>query len=448
MSLRTLLLERLKQKSNAEFEEILFRLEGIYHGLHSQISASGPLSERAMPLIRFLEQDPAGLGHLGKQLGEPFTVPCAAIVELENLLPQAEIAEPKMCQVLGDYLKTLGEQVLWNSPDLAAQPLWDELLSYLADPTWMRSANKPHLLHFIQRLAPYAKHPFHRNALQQWVGNTAAGLGVPPPRTQSAHRRRAEITQSYLSLAIASQGDFFILHAWFMDSAGNCSKIYERKLGATLDSIAGHLKTVLMDRMVSKACREGNPPVLEFFLSNDLLLNHDPAQWKLPPEDIEPLSMHFGLVLRSGKRLWDTPSQPRWGSYWNQHRHTLTQRADKRRTAWLTCADGYYDDHLKAGRWVFGLGFVPDATCLELLLESGVGILLWPRHPVDEIELDQLKADLAKQKIGHLPLWLMEKRKRCWRETKTTGLFSLLWDDPTRSPDYYAPAEPHADYAG
>jgi len=107
MSLRNLLLERLKQ-SDTQFEEVLFRLEESYPGLRGQISAVEALSQRAIQLIRFLEQDAQGLSHLCQRFGEPFTVPGNALVELEKLLKKANIAEDRMRAVFSRYLKTLG----------------------------------------------------------------------------------------------------------------------------------------------------------------------------------------------------------------------------------------------------------------------------------------------------------------------------------------------------
>ena len=159
-----------------------------------------------MQLIRFLEQNPDGLDQLGKQLNEPFTVPCAAIMELETLLQRAEIPEDTVHRGFEAYLDTLGEQAKWEPPNYKAQPLWDCLFDYLLDPSWMSSGGRHHLIHFIHFLASDDSKQFF--ALQNWVRNTARSVGIPAPQRSRGPIVRQEKPQSYLLLAVSPEGGY------------------------------------------------------------------------------------------------------------------------------------------------------------------------------------------------------------------------------------------------
>ncbi len=445
MSFRNLLLERLKQ-SDTQFDEVLFRLEESYPGLRGQISAREALSQRAIQLIRFLEQDPEGLSHLCQRLGEPFTIPGKALVELEKLLERAEITEDRMRSVFSRYLKTLGKEVLWNSPNLTSQPLWDELLSYLADPVWMHSDNKHHLLEFISRLAPYSAG--HSPHLRNWVHKTATALGIPPPGAFHAGNSVDEKTQPYLLLALSPEGNYYTLYAWFMNDPGEYHRIYEEKLGANLNDMPRHLNAILVRDEITATCRLGHPPILEFFLPASLL-NHGLDQWRLPGEK-RPLSTQYCLVLRAGERLWYKRWMPDWGRYWHRHCGALCEAANQHHAIWLERpARGGYSTHLDGGQWIFGLDFVPDSDCLETLLEAGVGILLWPRQEAkQEAEriIPSIKTQMKQQIIQDLPEWLRKWRKAYWEKCDETGSMALLWDDPQRMPDDYRPLPPPPDF--
>jgi|GEM_PF-5854826 len=441
MSLRTLLLERLEQKPNVEFEQILFRLEDSYHRMRGQISASGPLSERAIQLIHFLEQAPDGLGHLGRQLGEPFTVPCAAIVELEALLQRAKIAEDTVRSVFDAYLESLEDQADWEPPDYAAKPLWECLFSDLLDPAWMKSSGQHHLLQFISRLAPHASRPF---ALRNWMRKTAIALGIAPPRIFHADDLD-EKPQPYLLLELSTEGNYYNLRVRLMRDPGKYDEIYQETLGFTLDDLPKHLGVVLKKPAITRACLSGNPPVLEFFLPVGLL-NRDLDHWR-PPGEKSPLSTKYGLVVRAGKRLWDKCWIVNWGRYWNQHCGTLCETVDDLRTAWLTRArDRRYDARLRNGQWIFCLHFTPDPDCFEALLDAGVAILFWPRQRVTPPVLSELKTQMAGQTIRELPEWLRQWRQVYWEEHQKTAPLSLLWDDPQRVPPDDRPLPLHPDF--
>jgi hypothetical protein len=438
-------IERLKLQSDTQFDELLFRLENSYPKLHGHISSSVALSQRAIQLIRFLEQDTDGLGHLGKQLNEPFTVPCTAMAELENLLQRAKIPDDTVRRVFDAYLKTLGNQATWVSLDYTSKPLWECLFRDLLDPSWMKSSEQHHLLQFIGRLAPYASHPFALR-LRGWIRKTAIALGVAPPRIFHVDHRlheSEEKPQPYLLLALSPEGNYYMLHAWFMSDPGEYDRIYEEKLGSTLDDMPRHLNIILAKPEITDAYRWGNPPVLEFFLPVKLL-NRDLDQWRLPGEK-RPLSTQYCLVVRAGERLWGKRWIPDWGRYWNLHRSALCEAADRRRTAWLTRPQRGYSLHLNSGRWLFGLHFVPDSDCLETLLEAGIGILLWPRQEVKRITLS-IKTQIAEQITQDLPEWLRQWRNAYWEKCGETGPLSLLWDDPRRQPNYHEPLPPHPDF--
>lgn len=95
---------------------------------------------------------------------------------------------------------------------------------------------------------------------------------------------------------------------------------------------------------------------------------------------------------------------------------------------------------------MFGLGFVPDAKCLETLLDTGVGILLWSRRRIKPTTLDEIKAQIAEQRIRDLPEWLRQWRGARWQDSRETGPLILLWDDPQRVPDVGQPLPPHPDF--
>ncbi len=433
MSFRNLLLERLNQLLVAQFDEVLFRLENSYPGLRSQFRTDVAISQRAIDLIDFLKQKTEGLNHLCQRLEEPFTVPGKTLIELEKLLENSGIAEDRMRSVFSCYLKTLGEEASWNPPNLASQPLWDALLSYLADPAWMHSDNKHHLLEFISRLAPYAGHP---SALQHWVRKTATALGIPPPGTFHAGNSVDEKTQPYLLLALSREGNYYTLYAWFMSDPGEYHRIYEEKLGANLNDMPRHLNAILVRDEITATCRLGCPPILEFFLPVSLL-NHGLDQWRLPGEK-RPLSTQYCLVLRSWERLGYRHWLPDWGRYWN--RGALCEAANQHHAIWLECSTREeYSTHLDGGQWIFGLDFIPDSKCLENLLEAGVGILLWPRQEAEQI-ITSIKTQMEQQIIQDLPEWLRKWRKAYWEKCGETGPLSLLWDDPQRCPKDLPPS--------
>lgn len=445
MSLRNLLLERLERLLDSQFDKLLFDLEGIDAGLRAHINVSGSTpSQRSMALIRYLEQDAQhGLERLCEQLGQPFTVPYAAIVELETLLQRAAMSEDTVRRAFDAYLDTLGEQARWMSPDDTGQPLWDGLFAYLLDPSWMSSGGQHHLIHFISRLARDASQPF---ALQNWVGKTAKNLGVTPPSKTSLPPDPQEEAQPYLLLAVSPEGGYYNLHAWFKSHSDKPGRIYEKKIGFNFDEMPQHLRKILIDPNVTRACLAGKPPVLEFFLPVNLL-NLDLDQWQ-PPGEKSPLSTKYCVVVRAWERFGEQRWLPDWGRYWRQFQHTLAEPANRRHTAWLNCHSGQCRAHFRRGQWVFSLCFVPDAACFEWLLDSGVSILLWPRWELGQAEQAALKRDVARQKIGHLPEWLRQSRLQHWEKTqKTAGPLSLLWDDPQRWPAD-PPTQLHPDYRG
>ncbi len=269
MSLRNLLLERLECLLDSQFERLLFDLEPLYPSLRSHINVSGSTpSQRSMALIRSLEQDAQhGLERLCEQLGQPFTVPYAAIVELKTLLQRAAIPEDTVRRAFDAYLDTLGEQAKWISPDYTGQPLWDGLFAYLLDPSWMSSGGQHHLIYFISRLARDANQP----SLQNWVRKTAQNLGVTPPSKTSLPPDPQEEAQSYLLLAVSPEGGYYNLHAWFKSHSDKPGRIYEKKIGFTFDEMPQHLRKILTHPSVTRACLAGKPPVLEFFLPVNLL---------------------------------------------------------------------------------------------------------------------------------------------------------------------------------
>ncbi|HRX63146.1 MAG: hypothetical protein KDJ22_12020 [Candidatus Competibacteraceae bacterium] len=443
MSLRTLLLERLKLQSPAQFEEVLFHFETLYSGLRGQIGSSDGVSQRAIQLIRFLEQNPDGLGQLGKQLDEPFTVPCAAIGELESLLQRAAIPEETVHRVFEAYLDTLGEQARLAPPDYTVQPLTDNLIAYLVDPNWMQSSRQRHLIQFINRLAPHASQPF---ALQNWVHKTAQGVGIPtPPRLDEPIEPQDE-TQSYLLLAISPEAGYYTLHAWFTSNASEPEKIETKKLGFTFDAMPQYLREILTDPRVKGRVLAGRPPVLEFFLPVHLL-NLDLDQWQ-PPGEVSPLSTQYCLVVRAWERFGEQCWLAAWGRNWRRFQPALAELAGRRHTAWLTCPDDQCSAHFDGGRWVFSLCFVPDVEYFKSLLDSGVGILFWPRWEMDHSQYKAFKRQVASQTIQSLPEWLRQWRLRNWEKTRqTAGPFSLLWDDPRRLPKD-SPTQFHPDYRG
>jgi hypothetical protein len=445
MSFKNLLLERLKRQPIAQFDEVQFRLENSYSGLRSQISAGAAISQRAIQLIRFLEQDPEGLDRLVEQLGITFTVPCAAIVELENLLQRAKIPEDTVRCVFDDYLGELEDQADWEQSDYASKPLWECLFDDLLDPVWMGSSEQHHLLQFISRLVPYsASHSLH---LRSWVQKTAAALDIPPPSPRMSHvgTSRDKKPQPYLLLALSPGGNYYSLQAWFRSGPGKDEEIYAEKLGFTIDDLPKQLSIILKKPPITKACWAGNPPVLEFFLPIGLL-NCDPDQWQLPGEK-SPLSTLYGLVVRPGERLWDKRWIVNWGRYWSQHCGTLCEAANHLRTVWLArAATRRYSVHLRTGRWIFCLHFVPHDGCFEALLDAGVAILLWPRRRITQAALSELRTQMAERTIQELPEWLRQWRQDYWEAHRKTGPLSLLWDDPYRLPDYQRPLPLHPDF--
>ncbi len=445
MNLRNLFLEHLTPLSNSQFDELMFvNLEQIYPDLKGHINVSGSTpKQRSMELIRFLEQKEHGLQELCKELGQPFTVPYAAIMELEELLRRIAIPEDPediVRHAFHVYLNTLGEQASWELPDYTARPIWDSLFPYLLDRSWMSSSGQNHLIHFVSHLASSTNQPVE---LKDWVRKTAKELGVtlPPEFTLPPG---PPVEQSYLLLAVSPEGGYYTLHAWFMSHPDKSDRIYEKKLGNTVDKMPQYLKTILADPRVIEVCLAGKPPVLEFFLPINLL-SFDLDQWK-PPGEIRPLSAQYCLVVRAWERFGEQRWVPDWGRYWRQFKHTLSETASSPYTAWLTCPDGQCSTHFDKGRWVFSLCFVPDSAFFERLLGGGVSIILWPRQEMAQNEQDKLKCEVDEQKIGNLPEWLRRWRLRHWEETeKTTGPLSLLWDDPQRWPKD-KPSEQHPDY--
>ncbi len=444
MSLRVLLLERLVQLSSPQFEEVLFGLESSYPALRGKADVpGGTQSQRAMQLIRFVEQDANGLSRLCKQLAEPFTVPCTAVVELQNLLQQEEIAEETVRHVFYAYLNTLGEQAKWVLPDLSIRPLWDCLFDYLLDPSWMKSSGQNHLINFIGHLAPHVNSASQRRALQKWVSKTAAELGISKPRFPPNPDLQEE-SQTYLLLAVSPEGGYYTLRAWFTDTPEVFDRISEKSLGSNLDNLPKRLKEVLDDSKVTEACLRGNAPILEFFLPVNLL-NRDLDEWT-PTGEKRPLSAQYGLVVRAGERLWGKYWLPNWGRTWKDLRKVLGEKVGRRRTAWLSCPeDCRCSRHLRSGRCVIGLWFVPDTENFETLLGSGVAILLWSRVAMKRTTQDQLKRQLAREAIKALPEWLRQMRTDHWERSQRIEPLSLLWDDPQRLPDDYQPMESHPD---
>ena len=231
-----------------------------------------------------------------------------------------------------------------------------------------------------------------------------------------------------------------------MSDVDKPEKICVKKIGFTFDEMPRRLKEILDDDRVTGACLAGKPPILEFFLPVNLL-NLDLDQWQ-PLGEIKPLSTKYCLVVRAWERFGERRWRPDWGRYWGQFQHTLRERADHRHSAWLTCRDGKCGAHFNKGRWVFSLCFVPDTACFEWLLDSGVGILLWPRREIEQSDQTAVKRQVTRQAIQSLPEWLRLWRLRYWEKTgKTAGPLSLLWDDPNRLPKD-PPTQFHPDYRG
>lgn len=87
------------------------------------------------------------------------------------------------------------------------------------------------------------------------------------------------------------------------------------------------------------------------------------------------------------------------------------------RTVWLTHAkERRYDAHLREGRWIFCLHFVPVGDCFETLLDAGVAILLWPRRRMTLSTLSEVKTQMAGRMIRGLPEWLRQWRLAYWEE--------------------------------
>lgn len=370
---------------------------------------------------------------------DQWTVPQPALVELQNLLRQAAIPDDTVRNAFTAYLKTLGSQATWEPPDDTSQPLWEVLFDYLLDPSWMNSSGQPHLLRFVNGLVRQARPPFP-SRLRKWVRETTAALGIPAPPAPVEDERELP---AYLLLALSPVGGFYTLHAWFTSEPKNYDRVYEEKVGVNLDDMPQHLARILAKPKITGACRRGNLPVLEFFLPVGLL-NRDLDRWNPFPKD-RPLGAHYGLVVRAAERLWERRWLPGWGRHWHQHCDACGEAVD-RHAAWLGRGDRRCEAHLRAGRWVFGLEFVPDDRCFETLLDAGVGILLWSRRRIKPATLAELKAQIAGQRIRDLPEWLRQWRDARWQDCRETGPLSLLWDDPRRVPDDDQPLPPHPDF--
>ncbi|MCP4702718.1 MAG: metallophosphoesterase [Gammaproteobacteria bacterium] len=441
MSFRYLLSEKLAKLLPTQFDNLLFSLENIYPKLRTQADILGASSQRAMNLIRFVEQQPKGLlllcENLRKQKVLPLSIPCDAIIELETLLSRADIVnEGVMRKVFDRYLKKLGRQAIWARPDCTGQPLWQCLLAHLADPGWMNGTSQHHLLHFINLLIPYAQ---QADLLHDWVCSTASKLGIPPPKLPRAkpETAHAEAIQHYVLLAVSPEGGYYNLLVWFIGGRDR-KMIYNEKLGKKdkLDeAMPKHLDKVLKHPQISGLSRMGRAPVLEFFLPINLL-NRNLDRWK-PEKHTRPFSTEYRVVLRHWERLSKECGSALWGDYWNRYCYTLEEQAKAPRVIWFSSPpDGGYAKHLRKGRYVFGLRFVPDKHCFESLRDAGVAIMLWPRKPITRKEYP----NITRQLIRDLPEWLRQIREDHWEKYENTGSLSLLWDNPQRLPD--EPDEP------
>lgn len=118
---------------------------------------------------------------------------------------------------------------------------------------------------------------------------------------------------------------------------------------------------------------------------------------------------------------------------------------------WVPRAEHPYLDAIDRGACLFLLGFEPDRSGnhLDEILRTGAPAVFW-RSVADGQDLQQtLLGAIAADKLGlrkrpgDLPYALYFLRRDAWEQSKRrhprepdSGAYHLLWDDPTRIPDF------------
>ncbi|MCP4702142.1 MAG: hypothetical protein GY862_35570 [Gammaproteobacteria bacterium] len=365
--------------------------------------------------------------------GEIFSA--ALLLKLNRAIEQAKLDDKRLNWA---YQTSLNELMLLEQdiPELRGEALFISLLeALLALPL---KDDKHPALDFLSRLVPYAK---KNNLLRQWIEKAASELKLPASEKGRLRSLWGISTQQdelnfYVLISLQQerpQSAKYILRAWYVDFCGEPRPIEGWKDTVTeLDNEMPHLLRDILNN-VRKAVPNAQkymPWILEFFLPLDLL-NRDLDKWT-SSGDI-PISVSYPLAVRAAERL-DGDWIAGWMTYWQPE--CLCEPADTRRVEWFERPGGKlcYADVLEQGKICLKTKFSPDTNCLQTMLQEGAGIILWPRSRLDQKIITQLQSNFKRVKLQDIPKSLQKIRRNLYKNNRSPGFFSLLWDDPNRVP--------------
>jgi len=322
----------------------------------------------------------------------------------------------------------------------------------------------PPLVRFLEALArQVGGEP--ASSLRSWCDAVVARLRIPRQQVEALRSPSAApvvdvaVGRDYAVVELQEDGiesDRFLVSIWLQHDSAPAEPVRRDDDAYRLEDIPNYVDIVLCSMFDAIGGGGRGGLVIEFVLPRRLL-SHEVDQWTLRANRgfRRRLGIEFPVVVRSLERLRDASMHPHWRRKW----------------AWLR-ANEKLPDVDGAVYWVRSVGRPAEALFAELLIDpkpvclafeepppivqdlgndelavglyAGTPVMIWCRGGRGSGRFRaEMSAQLAGRALFDLPeitLRLRREAVRLDQETDHLGLqITLLWDDPDRIPEPFAP---------
>jgi len=312
------------------------------------------------------------------------------------------------------------------------------------------------IIKFIEALVQDVEGTHSRQSVLDWLSDTKQQLGYQTENSQlSADAGSGDQPYPaplYLLIAlhpVTESPGYYDVRAWIW---GNRRKqgIFEAERW-DVDKCLGQLIQLLLNEISGDIEDAGNAPIIEFFLTQELI--GGTIDQNILEED-EPIGYQYCVVVRSYERAFEPSFSPLYRAYWKNRwkellhaqssHYCMVDRVDDRRSV--------RDKMNLFGCLALGCALQPNSELYNYLiatmLRAGTPIALWPRERV-EVESDlpnAIEIIVSKGALTILPHLVWEQRRKAWvnRSNLLGKHLTLFWDDPSRVPASLTPKAPAA----
>lgn len=271
------------------------------------------------------------------------------------------------------------------------------------------------------------------NDLKQWIGKVSQQQQLPAP-VETVNQSSESISKFssaplYLLIQIEPQQknlENYIAQAWLFRGENLIGQVYPTQKHEGQTFTLKTLPELVAELLDSIEDYLAQPLTMEFILPKNLLNHH--IEDICLPDDKFPIGIDYRIIIRSWERLQHKPASRRCRRYWNLYK-TMPKKI------WIHVEQdccSILDD----GAIFFGLSFPPSKKYLLELIESGVPIMLWPKHRHPEKITQQIQKFISNRQLEELPERIRKIRRQFWQITNKqhTGYLSLLWEGTDRIP--------------